>query len=192
MSTPGQLDIFTEIASMDRTAATQHLPRTFTTSERYSAAELNEAFIAWQGEHPEVRASKGASHMWSPGLCSPFGTSTRHSVWVMCAELRCDHFSEPCYCVGGCLTRVYCSDCRWWSAPSHDEGDAVRAYHDHCWPGWRNLPVLSAADKLTDDYPEEWKVPGAPVVTTRPPIGTRNVPGRSPFGGYDMTDPACL
>ena len=192
MSTAEQLDIFTELAAIDHIAATQHLPRTFTTSDQYTAAELNDAFAAWENEHPGIIGSYKASHMWVPEICSPFGTTTPHSVWVMDADLRCDHHRENCHCVGSLIYRAYCSDCNWWTDPTADEGEAIRAYHDRCWPGWRNLPVLPAADKLPDDYPQDWQVPGAPVVTTRQPIGTRNVPGRSPFGGYDMTDPDCL
>lgn len=192
MTATQQLDLFAELASIDRTAKTQHLPRTFTTSDQYTAAELNEALTAWQGEHPGVIGSWRKSHMWVPEICSPFGTNTPHSVWVMDADLRCDHHRENCHCMGSLIYRAYCSDCDWWTQPHADEGDTLREYHDHCWPGWRELPVLTAADKIPAGYPLEWQTPGAPVVTTRQPIGTRNVPGRSPFGGYDMTDPNCL
>lgn len=198
MSATAQLDIFSALETIDRTERTQHLPRTFTTSEQYTASDLVAAFDAWQGEHPDLFCGGSKhSHMWTREITSPPGTKYPHSAWLMDADLRCGHHKQNCFCVGAIIYRTYCSDCDWWSAPTEDEGDAIRDYHDHCWPGWRNLPVLTRPSpdrkpKLPDDYPQEWQAPGAPIVTTRTPIGTRNVPGRSPFGGYDMADPNCL
>ena len=66
-------------------------------------------------------------------------------------------------------------------------------------PGWRELPVLptfkgryerkqktAALAWLAEHYPTGWQFDGAPVITQRSPHGTRHVPGRSPFGGYDF------
>ncbi|MBO1741616.1 hypothetical protein JNB50_23185 [Leifsonia sp. TF02-11] len=66
-------------------------------------------------------------------------------------------------------------------------------------PGWREIPVAPAGwrDEVSgkhsksgraflDAYPTEWTFPGAPILTSRGGIGTRAVPGRSPFGGYDF------
>ena len=196
MSITDQMDIFSELEAIDRTECTAHLPRTFTAEVAYTANELNEAFEAWTADNgfsDRIRRSR----MWNPASCEPFGTSHPHSPWVMTADLRCDHHGTQCHCIGDLLYRVYCSDCQWWTPSSCDEGEAVRAYHDHCWPGWRDLPVLIRPSldhrpNFPADYPQEWQVPGAPIVTRRTSPGTRNVPGYSPFGGYDMTAPECL
>lgn len=63
MSTTEQLDIFTELAAIDHTAATQHLPRTFTTSDQYTAADLNDAFAAWK------TSTLGPSEATKPHTC---------------------------------------------------------------------------------------------------------------------------
>lgn len=191
-----QLDIFAQLEANDRAERTAHLPRTFTSGTDFTAAELSGAYLAWCDENGRFGCVR-RSHMWHPAICDPFGTDKPHSVWVLNADLRCDHHGESCSCLGDYLTRVYCSDCQWWSQPAAEEGTAVREYHDHCWPGWRDLPLctrpnLDKPPKLPADYPEEWRVPGAPILTHRTSPGTRNVPGRSPFGGYDMTAPECL
>lgn len=68
----------------------------------------------------------------------------------------------------------------------------MEAWHDHAMPGWRDLPVrpsglkAAALEAWLDAYPSGWKRPGAPIRTVRDPHGTRHVPGRSPWGGYDL------
>lgn len=41
------------------------------------------------------------------------------------------------------------------------------------------------------DAPREqrWTVAGAPIITARTQHATRPVPGRSPYGGYDLAAP---
>lgn len=34
------------------------------------------------------------------------------------------------------------------------------------------------------------QIPGAPIITERRPYGTRHVPSRSPWGGYDLSHTA--
>ncbi|GAA3539292.1 DUF6349 family protein [Nocardioides daeguensis] len=43
---------------------------------------------------------------------------------------------------------------------------------------------------MLDHYPEAMQVTGAPVITERNNAGTRHVPGRSPWSGYDLSDSA--
>ena len=59
---------------------------------------------------------------------------------------------------------------------------------------YRYLPAPASTTGRTSlpTIRRSWQVPGAPIVTHRTPPGTRNVPGYSPFGGYDMTAPECL
>lgn len=191
-----QLDIFTALEANDRAERAAHLPRTFVTGNEFTPQELADAKTAWWDEHWHMKQPP-CCRMWSHAICEPFGPDTAHSVWVMSADLSCRHFGSRCCCVGDVVYRAYCSDCRWWTPIVESEAEAVRAYHDHCWPGWRNLPVLDRPSldrrpQIPADYPEEWQVPGAPILTHRTPPATRNVPGHSPFGGYDMTDPKDL
>lgn len=88
-----------------------------------------------------------------------------------------------------------------WHVIASDENAAVEAWHDHSFPGWRDLPVVPARLRSTDEirlskaarkwieqhYPASMRVVGAPVITERNGAGTRHVPGRSPWGGYDMS-----
>jgi hypothetical protein len=105
----------------------------------------------------------------------------------------------PCYCVGDLLYQANCLDCRWHHIGT--ENDVVIAWHDHAWPGWCELPTLPAklrgkmgtrtmtpklAAWLESNYPPEFRVDGAPILTDRGGIGTRCVPGYSPYGGFDI------
>lgn len=53
-------------------------------------------------------------------------------------------------------------------------------------------PGLSKAARkwIEEHYPKSMQVVGAPVITERSSLGTRHVPGRSPWGGYDISHPA--
>ena len=68
---------------------------------------------------------------------------------------------------------------------------------DHTWPGWREVPVVAAVpeerkkratwvERVTALYPAGWLEDGGPIRTQRTGYGTRHVPGRTPFGGYDL------
>jgi len=51
--------------------------------------------------------------------------------------------------------------------------------------------LSTAARKWIDEhYPAAMRVAGAPVITERSCWGTRHVPGRSPWGGYDLSHTA--
>lgn len=43
---------------------------------------------------------------------------------------------------------------------------------------------------MEEHYPEAMRFPGAPVITERPNLGHRHVPGRSPWAGYDLSHTA--
>lgn len=156
-------------------------------------------------------------HTWESaitlGLC---GFAPGHSIHVLSVDLRCrcafpyltSEWEKigPCQCVGDYLFQANCVECRWHVIGS--ERDAVELWHDHAWPGWRDLPILPAdlaphggglgshaMDKagakrarawVTANYPPEWQVSGAPVRTERRPMGTRHVPGYSPWDGFDL------
>lgn len=94
-----------------------------------------------------------------------------------------------------------CTRCTWHHVAS-SENAAVEAWHDHAFPGWRDLPIFPAnlcggmgsremtpqrRDWIDENYPAAFRVDGAPIRTTRGSrIGSRHVPGYSPLGGYDL------
>jgi hypothetical protein len=47
----------------------------------------------------------------------------------------------------------------------------------------------AARNWISQHYPESIQMAGAPVITERD-NGTRHVPGRSPWGGYDLAHTA--
>ena len=104
--------------------------------------------------------------------------------------------------VSACSPSSVCSVCS-WQAITDDENTAVEAWHDHAMPGWRDLPTLPSklrghmgTRKMTPaleawfdaNYPENFRVPGAPILTDRGGSGMRHVPDYSPYGGFDLSD----
>ena len=130
---------------------------------------------------------------------------------AMHAHLSCGckaHWEKPCPCqnVGGSFHRGMCTWCDWEGENRASEKEAVYDALDHSWPGWRDLPVLnsrpitasSAKDKKIADrwlanaeslYPLNWIRQGGPILTAREPLGTRDIPDGSGFGGYDVGIP---
>lgn len=99
--------------------------------------------------------------------------------------------------------RGACMGCDWRGDVTEDENEATESAHDHAWPGWRELKpfdlraphdsmkqlekwAVKWREALKEHYPPEFCVPGAPATTIRYGIGTRHVPDRAPYGGYDM------
>lgn len=131
-----------------------------------------------------------------------------HNIMTYRAYLGCNlvHYRDPdCACVGDYVYRVRCEPCDWVSRPADSTNAVVELWHDHAWPGWRDLPAIPldlqdrhntppskawkrSAAWRAENYGPEWDKPGAPVVTERAPIGTRHVEGRSPNEGYDLSD----
>lgn len=160
----------------------------------------------------------GSIHTWTLGIttawCVPEGTAA-HSLCMLYCCLDCfgidghgidyDHHRDyplapeevgrrpmRCACVGGTLHQAVCTVCEWHHI-GVTETEIVEAWHDHAFPGWRQLPVAPAslsgkgmAKWLSESYPPDWQVPAAPILTMRQGFGTRHVPGRSPWGGFDM------
>jgi hypothetical protein len=67
----------------------------------------------------------------------------------------------------------------------------------HTWPGWQQLPVVRRVPEerkararwiadVTAAYPPGWLEDGGPIRTARTGAGSRHVPTRTPFGGYDL------
>jgi hypothetical protein len=93
-------------------------------------------------------------------------------------------------------------------SPEHGrENAAAEDGMDHAWPGWRDLPVITAPPhylngtageraeaawlaKVSPGYPPGWIEAGGPIRTQREKYGTRHVPHWTPSGGSDMAVPA--
>lgn len=179
-------------------------PLHFTTAH-HSPIELDEAFAHWKFLHHLDRSWTG-SRMWHRGITPSSGNG--HGFDFFTADLRCEPWEHPasgqgCQCVGELMYQTICAPCEWRDI-TNSENRAVEAWHDHAFPGWRQLPILplglrgtdepgiskSAAAWIRDRYPVSMQVPGAPVITERLPMGTRHVPGRSPWKGYDISHTA--
>lgn len=142
---------------------------------------------------------------WHESMTGRNGMSGPHPSFIYTADLGCYHWRETtveqrkrgfCQCIGnGMLYRAFCAGCDWWTPTQTSENQAVEDYLDHCWLGWRHLPVLESKTKgydyvytFPDGYPEDWQTPGAPVRDCRgaTKFATRHVPGGSPFAGYTV------
>jgi hypothetical protein len=147
--------------------------------------------------------------MWHQAIAAPDGFHLGdHTFYLFTADLRCEPWkhSEPhgdCLCVGDLAYQSICAPCGWHAIAS-DENSAVEHWHDHALPGWRDLPVVPARLRKTDaiglpkatrrwieeHYPDAMQITGAPIITERSSMGTRHVPGRSPWSGYDLSHTA--
>lgn len=140
---------------------------------------------------------------WKPAICGPRqtgGGTTSCEPLIISADLRCDHYNARCACVGALLYRHLCT-CGHVDEPRCSENGAAEDAMDHAWVGWRELPVLAASmpaenksrarwlETALDLYSAGWIEAGGPVRTSRSGCGTRHVPDRTPFGGYDL---ACV
>ncbi|WP_214327905.1 DUF6349 family protein [Nonomuraea sediminis] len=98
------------------------------------------------------------------------------------------------------LHRGACLGCDYEGPERRRNNEATEDAHDHAWPTWRALPVVSppaaAADyrpvlrerwqaEVTRAYPAGWFTSGGPLVIYRPEDG-RHRPGGAPGGGYEI------
>ncbi|MBX3094423.1 MAG: hypothetical protein KF680_07810 [Cryobacterium sp.] len=186
------------------------------TTDYHDPADLAAAFERYKFEHGNLGCIPH-SHMWhnTTTMGNANTLTDGHDLLVLSADLRCWCWPSfkgtaaqwaaqgKCSCVGALVTQTICEPCRWHHIAA-DENTAVEAWHDHAWPGWRALPVVPSAlrkydnqnkpspkfaEWILDNYPLEWQQPGAPILTERAPNGTRHVPQRSPWGGFDLSAP---
>ena len=182
-------------------------PLHFTTAY-YAPSDLDDAVAHWQFLH-RLDSSRRDSRMWHRAIAVPGGVEIgEHGFDLFTADLRCDPWKHPakhggCACVGDLTYMAICKP-HAWHVVAKDENAAVEGWHDHSFPGWRDLPVVPARLRNTDEiglskaarkwieqyYPASMQVVGAPVITERSGIGTRHVPGRSAWGGYDISNTA--
>ena len=199
----GQLDIF-ELLKPEQVPVDFSKLVGFTMSVS-DPDELDRIALAWSTAYhdkpwQEWRMFPGwrESHTGSNGLNGPHPSFTYTADLRSCGHERYRTVSEreanPCLCLSGFLYRIYCSGCDWWTGVADDENGVAEAYLDHCWNGWRELPVIESTMKpnggytyhFPRDYPEAWKAPGSPLKECRgeTKYGTRHVPSGSPYGGY--------
>ena len=191
-------------AELDAAGPWRGAPLHFTT-DYYSPEQLQAAFDRFVQEHGRL-GCLDKSHMWHPALCDPpmsFGSHVLHLYNASLPSPAPRTLEDDEYRYRRDFpAQAICPPCRWHSIHAVDQA-AIEAWHDHAMPGWRDLPTfpaklaraLSFGDKkrtaaartwAVDNYPPVWQVPGAPILTLRPGHGTRHVPARSPFGGYDL------
>lgn len=158
------------------------------TEDRYTLGEITQAYDAWTDLHPDRMQAHYTGWrlpMWEEPVAGPPG----HSCVVVSAApdgRYCDH-----------VHRAIDDTCGWASPVLTLRDAALLAWHDHAWPGWRDLPALVARDSANEHrwpdliratQPEAWQVPNAPIITDRPHRATgRTVIGRSPWGGCDIS-----
>jgi hypothetical protein len=200
-----QLDLFAEVDAAEKERRFNEAPKLFNIGQRGYFARLA-AFEQWVEEHGHFDSFRG-SHAWHAQLGSVrFGAEQRTSTCrptILTADLRCDHSSEDCFCMGDLLYRGACLHCEWEGSVRDCENSAVEDAHDHAWPGWRDLPLVGRrpeagtsakqkqtmarwVERINDRYPTGWLETGGPIRTTRRRYGTRHVPNHTGFGGYDL------
>lgn len=200
-----------DIEGMLHEAATESAPEWrraplhFTTAY-YPPAELDAALDHWMFLHAH---DKTHGQMWRHSITVADNAQVaRHGFALYTTDLRCEPWKhadrhESCQCVGDLMYQAICEPCEWNAITDH-ENDAVEMWHDHALPGWRELPIVPSRLRMMDKdglskaakkwigehYPKSMQVPGAPIITERRPYGTRHVPNRSPWGGYDLSHTA--
>ena len=192
-------------AAVESTPEWRGAPLHFTTVY-YPPAELDAALDQWMFLHAH---DKTHVNMWRHSITVPDNAQVAgHGFALYTTDLRCEPWKhsdrhESCQCVGDLMYQAICEPCEWNAITDH-ENVAVELWHDHALPGWRELPIvpsrlramdtdrMSKATKnwIAEHYPKSMQVPGTPMITERRPFGTRHVPGRSPWGGYDISHTA--
>ena len=183
---------------------------------------------AWEVlERGSFGSAVGAVHTWHAGNLQGWMVpeTAEHSMWLGSCSLECfgvghyphniptedreaarlaGHRLQACQDVQATLVQAICTVCEWHVIADsyHGETAVVEAWHDHAFPGWRDLPVIPcdigtqlggekkdrarAVAWIEEHYPAGWQREFAPVLSERRSYGTRSVPGRSPWGGYDI------
>ena len=170
--------------------------------------QLDAAFDRFQFEYGTFGCIP-ASHMWNRagGIRLPTATANGHELHLFNANGDCSgkwapahlHQHTPGELPGKYMTQAICPACSWHHIGGHEE--AVEAWHDHAFPGWRELPVVPLNihscgddkrrirrlhDWVAEHYPEQWQQPHCPTRSERASYATRAVAGGSPWKGYDL------
>lgn len=167
--------------------------------EQYATpAEHAAALDRWIEEHGRL-GFIARSRMWHPTSYSGGVEGDAHSCCILTAECRALRHEGiprdlPPHVPDAYMHQANCQPCRWhFIDPS--ERVVVEAWHDHAFPGWRDLKVMplevqpepgkKALAWIAEHYGD--RPAGHPLRTERKqPIATRHVAGRSPWGGFDL------
>lgn len=197
MTIQGQLSIFDLLEPETRRRNITQLLQPVSDAGTFTHPGDLEAMFQRREQHfQEFNVMKGN---WKPyrgwAVHTSSGAESTHQASCYEADLRCRHAQIECYCVGTIVYRVYCHTCETWTGIHGTENAAWEAHLDQCWTGWRDLPVLESKTvgysyKYTypEDYPAEFKRPGAPIRDCRgnTKYATRHVPAAEPFGGVKV------
>lgn len=192
--------MFAEIEAAEIEERLASAPCLFASSARGFSARMS-AWSQWIHEYGQFDCIR-LSHGWHSWRSAQEPTAQCRPI-VMYADLRCNCYEPGCQCVGDSIHRGACLHCSFEGPGRLDENEAAEDANDHCWPGWRDLPIVpkvpeggttkkdkqarsSWVRKLNNLYPAGWLESGGPIRTLRTGVGTRHVPERTPFGGYDM------
>lgn len=192
----GQLDLLALLADDAGANGPEEAGRSlYATATRGVGARPAE-FDLWRTQHGAV-GSLRISHAWRVGISHPAVPTEQCQPTVLDCDLRCSCFDGSCHCVGDLIYRGGCLRCDWEGEERRGEDGAVADGLDHAHPGWRDSPIVTALrydatkrrgqlwqDTVLTEYGD--RAAGWPIITDRPGDGTRAVPGRSPWGGYDV------
>ncbi len=189
----GQLDLLALLSTREEEHPTP--PRLTTSTARgYCAREA--VYVEWCQRYGSVDCAR-VSHGWHATLCEAAGASARCQATVLNADLGCNCHQRDCQCVGDLYYRGACLHCTWEGPARDEQTQSVCDGLDHAHPEWRTSPTVAPlthdpnpaqkrrwrekVDELYGDRPD-----GHPIITERSAPGTRAVPDRSPWGGYDV------
>jgi hypothetical protein len=192
---PGQLDLLALLADAEASAEPEGGATCLYGSTARGLPARTAEVEAWRARYGNLNPNR-RSHAWRVHITCPDQPTGRCQPTVLTADLRCDCLDQ-CSCVGDLLYRGACRGCDWEGEPRDAENPAAEDACDHAWPGWRDLPVVSPvpqdhkrhaawAERVAPRYPAHWLADGGPIRTKRSGFGTRHVPNRTPFGGYDL------
>ncbi len=192
------LDALLHDVELEQAPAWTGAPLGFTTAY-YSPPDLDAAWDRYIFENGRFGCIPN-SHMWHRAVAHDGITGSddidtpAHTAHVFTADVGCRclrPYDDRCSCTTAYLHQIICDRCTWHAIG--DENTVVEGWHDHAFPGWRTLPVVpetktdrARAAWIEANYPEHARTPGAPIRTLRQRIGGRHIPGRSPWGGYDL------
>lgn len=173
-------------------------------------AESEAARKLWYKDHTEEHRlewrRKWAINLTCPGATWAGEETVGPGAYSRCtATVLAGEEAEPEEGVGLWLHyRGACVGCGWVDARARaSENEAAEDAEDHAHPGWRWLPAVPEPPqpgmgpghekqvqawlaKARPLLPAGWLEAGGPIRTVRGEWGTRHVPLRTPYGGYDM------
>lgn len=162
--------------------------------------DYHAAYVQWCEDYGNFDGSR-ISRAWLTEFLADESPTDTCQALVVHATLWCNHYRTECFCVGGAVYRGVCRGCPWEGTQHGDTDAAMADALDHSHPGWRALPVVESApyndgSKQGRRRQERWaekvnelygpQTEGCPIITDREPPGTRSVPDRSLWGGFDV------